>query len=170
MKLAYIYLSDRGSTDILIAQAVDRLRNAGVRLAGTVQTNPEREGRALCDMNLQVLPDGPNLLISQDLGKDACGCRLDLAALESAVVQVAQQLDGAELVVINKFGSHEAAGRGFVGVIADALERDIPVLVGVSSRALEAFNRFSEGLGEELPATLAGIEAWTATLGLGESV
>jgi hypothetical protein len=77
MKLAYVSVAGRGATDELLEEAVARLEAEGVPLAGTVQTNSQREGRAKCDMDLRVLPDGPVLRISQDLGDSARGCRLD---------------------------------------------------------------------------------------------
>ena len=71
---------------------VARLEGAGLRLAGTVQTNSENCDRGKCDMDLRVLPDGPSFRISQDLGAASRGCRLDAGALETAVVAVTGQV------------------------------------------------------------------------------
>ena len=60
------------------------LLEAGLRLAGGVQTSHDRPDRDLCDMDLTLLPDGPALRISQDLGPLAQGCRLDADALAAA--------------------------------------------------------------------------------------
>jgi hypothetical protein len=160
MHLAYVSLAGRGATDALLAAAVARLRDRGVTLAGTVQTNPPCAGRTTCDMDIHVLPDGPTLRISQDLGAHARGCRLDSAALETAVAEAARRLDGAAALIVNKFGKQEAEGRGFVPVIAAALDREIPVLVGVNALNLQPFIDFSGDLARRLPPEPDAIAAW----------
>jgi hypothetical protein len=66
-------------------------------------------------MELTVLPRGPALCISQDLGAGARGCQLDPGALERAVARVDMSLaeDAPELLIVNKFGKREAEGHGF---------------------------------------------------------
>jgi len=160
MQLAYVSVSGRGATDRCLSAAVARLREAGIRIAGTVQVNPPRTGRDKCDMDLHVLPDGPVLRISQDLGIAARGCRLDTGSLEDAVAATLLRLDGAALVVVNKFGKQESEGRGFVPVIADALDRGLPVLVGVNAMNLDGFQSFAGGLARPLPAETEAIVGW----------
>jgi len=112
-------------------------------------------------MDVKVLPDGPVLRISQDLGRDAKGCRLDPAALETAVGLVEGQLQqGVDFVVINKFGKHEAEGRGFRSVIAEAVALDIPVLVGVNSLNQQAFLDFTDGAALNLAPDLQALTDW----------
>ena len=143
MKIAYTIGAGRGDTDLLLLGIAEALASKGYRTCGTVQINTERAGGP-CDMDVKVLPDGPTLQISQDLGKASKGCRLDPNALESAVGLVAAQLeDGADVLIINKFGKHEADGRGFRTVIAEAISRDIPVLVGVNGLNFDAFQTFA---------------------------
>ena len=126
MQIRYVTNTGRGVIDACLAEAVARIEVAGVRLVGTVHTNTPRAGREVCDMNIRVLPDGPVFRISQDLGTGARGCRLASSALEAAVPEVAARLDGAELLVVNKFGRQEAEGRGLVGVLAEAAARGCP--------------------------------------------
>ncbi|MEX5726690.1 hypothetical protein Ga0609869_000043 [Rhodovulum iodosum] len=60
-----------------------------------------------------------------DLPARNVACRLDPAALETAVGLVAAGLSsGADLLIVNKFGKHEAAGRGFRYVVAEAVAMD----------------------------------------------
>lgn len=161
MKLAYIMSPSRGGTDPLLAEVARQLKLRGLRLCGTVQVNTEREGSPHCDMDLMVLPDGPAFRISQSRGKWARGCRLDAGSLETAVEHVARSVDhGTDLMIINKFGKHEAEGRGFRSVIASALEHDMPVLVGLNALNREAFDKFSGGLATELDAELCSIIQW----------
>jgi hypothetical protein len=101
------------------------------------------------------------LRISQDLGPQARGCRLDPAALETAVAMVAATLSsGTALLIVNKFGKHEAEGRGFRNVIAEAVAMDIPVLVGLNALNRPAFESFAEGLAIQLAATTGALMAW----------
>lgn len=165
--LAAVSLPGKGETDRFLADLVADLAAAGLRLAGTVQTNPLQQGRARCDMDLRVLPDGPVLRISEERGELARGCRLDTDALEQAVVEVAGRLDGADLLVLNKFGKHEAEGRGLVTVIAAALERGLPVLVGVNGLNLPALRAFAGDFLVELPPDRRAVRAWALGQGAG---
>lgn len=160
MKLGYVSIQGRGETDRFLAEVAAALQEAGLRLAGTVQTNTERANRRKCDMDLIVLPDGPTIRISEDRGALARGCILDSEALEQTVVQVAQRLDGADLLIVNKFGKREGEGRGLIPVIGEALGRGIPVLVGVNGLNLPDFLAFADGLAEGLPADVAKVADW----------
>lgn len=160
MNLGYVTLAGRGRTDALLAAVVARLEAAGLRLAGTVQSNIQRADRALCDMDLRLLPDGPVVRISQDRGPEARGCRLDAGVLEQSVLWVERTLDGAEMLVVNKFGKQEAEGKGLAPVIAEALGRGLPVLVGVNGLNLPAFLAFAEGLAAELRPEPEAVAAW----------
>lgn len=147
MKIAYVTLQGRGRTDELIASVAERLAAKGLRLAGTVQSNRDRPDRKKCDMDLRVLPDGPTVRISEDRGELARGCILDSGALEQTVFEVERRLDGADILIVNKFGKRESEGKGLAPVIAEALHRDMPVLVGVNGLNLAAFLAFA---GEEI--------------------
>lgn len=162
MKLGYILSQGRGETDPRLAAVAQHLMRCGLRLCGTVQVNTDRGTGRACDMDLLVLPDGPALRISQDRGPLARGCRLDAGSLEAAVAAVAGTLDrGADLMLINKFGRHEAEGRGFRSVIAEALSRGLPVLVGLNPLNREAFDMFAGGMATELPPDPGLIFGWT---------
>lgn len=160
MKLGYVTLPGRGETDELLAKLAARILQAGTRLAGTIQTNRERDCTHHCDMDLHVIPDGPVVRINQDLGPESTGCRLDAGALEAAVVAVAQRLAGAEVLIINKFGKHEAEGRGFRHLMADALARGVPVIVGVNIQNMPAFLEYTDGMAQHLPSEPDQILTW----------
>lgn len=161
MKIAYTMAPGRGDTDLVLERLATDLAARGLRCCGTVQINSARADAGPCDMDVRVLPDGPVLRISQDLGPQARGCRLDPAALETAVGLVAARLSsGADLLIINKFGKHEAEGRGFRNVIAEAVAMDVPVLVGLNALNRPAFEIFTDCLAIELPPEPHALMAW----------
>ncbi|OYX41408.1 MAG: 3-dehydroquinate dehydratase [Rhodobacterales bacterium 32-67-9] len=164
MRLGYITSTERGLTDRVLADAATQLARQGYSLAGVVQTNVARPQRFHCDMDLRLLPDGPEIGITQNLGANARGCRLDPGALEAAVANVSARLatGRADLLLLNKFGKHEAEGRGFRPVIAEALALGLPVILGVNGLNLAAFHAFTGGLAEELPADAGRIAGWCA--------
>ncbi|SNS01708.1 DUF2478 domain-containing protein [Antarctobacter heliothermus] len=142
MQIAYTMAPGQGDTDLLLFQIAETLAARGHATCGTVQINTEC-ANGPCDMDVSVLPDGPVLRISQDLGQASRGCRLDPTVLETAVGLVASRLQaGVDILIVNKFGKHEAEGRGFRTVIADAIDLEIPVLVGVNSLNLAPFLEF----------------------------
>jgi len=165
MNLAYTMAPGRGDTDLILQRLAALLAARGLRCLGTVQINSEQVDAGPCDMDVRVLPEGPVLRISQDLGPQARGCRLDPAALEAAVALVAARLSsGADLLIVNKFGKHEAEGRGFRSVIAEAVARDIPVLVGLNALNRPAFEAFADGMAVALPPVPEALMAWLDTV------
>ncbi len=163
MQLAYVMTTERGATDRLLTALAERLAEKGIRTAGIVQTNTECYDNKLCDMDVRVLPAGETIRISQSLGEGARGCRLNPGALERAVGLVTTGLAAApapQILLVNKFGKHEADGRGMRPVIAEALAMGLPVISGVNRMNVEAFERFAEGLAVEAAPDLEALLAW----------
>mgnify|MGYP000518186126 CR=1 FL=1 len=163
MQLAYVMTRDRGATDRLLSELADRLQAQGTVLAGIVQTNTECHDDALCDMDVRVLPMGETIRISQSLGPKARGCRLDPAALEQAVAQVTNSLQGTplpEVLLVNKFGKHEADGRGMRPVIGEAIALGVPVITGVNALNVDAFQEFADGLAVAVDPSVEALMTW----------
>jgi hypothetical protein len=161
MRIGYTIGRNRGDTDVVLFRLAQDLIARGLRPVGTIQINTENDDTSPCDMDIKVLPDGMTLRISQSLGPAAKGCRLDPGALEMAVGLVQAELSGgADILIVNKFGKHEAAGRGFRPIVAEALARGIPVLTGVNRLNMGAFLKFTDGIGTELPLHASSLERW----------
>lgn len=161
MTLADTFAPGAGATDLLLAALARRLAARGLRLAGTVQVNVDRGPDLPCHMDLTVLPEGRMFRISQALGRDSQGCRLDPGALESAAGLALAQLDAkTDAVLVNKFGKQEAEGRGLRDLIARALELDVPVIVGVADGARTAWQEFTGGLSQTLPPDVDALADW----------
>lgn len=146
MRIGYVSAEGRGETDRLISEAAATLEAEGFRLNGIVKVLQDQpEGSHHCDMDVRVLSDGRSIRITQSLGKESQGCRLNPEAIAEAVAAVDQTGgEKADAFLLNKFGPEEAEGRGFRHAIADALEKGIPVLVGLGTgeatrKGFEAF-------------------------------
>jgi len=163
MRIACLTTPAPGETDRLLHDFALRAAARGMRLCGTVQVNSDCGPGRPCDMDVRVLPDGPVIRISQSLGAGARGCRLDPAALESAVAAAEARLaDGADLVLVNKFGKHEAEGRGFRALIAEALSAAVPVILGVNRLNAACLAEFLGAEPERLDPVPEALDAWLA--------
>ena len=135
----------------LMRQIAAQLSADGVTVRGAIQTNTPTGADCHCDMVLEVLgDDGPDVTISQDLGRESTGCRLDAGALEGAAQRVLDTLPAAQMVLLNKFGKQEILGRGMVAVIAAAMERGLPVLISVAPQQRAEFLAFAGDLAVQL--------------------
>ncbi|MDO5657543.1 MAG: DUF2478 domain-containing protein [Paracoccus sp. (in: a-proteobacteria)] len=157
--LAYI---DTGREQVglfFLRDLADKLAQAGLCVRGAVRVEGGA-ARARQDMRLRVLgcATGGDIVISQDLGEHASGCRLDPGALESAAARTVAAIDGADLVIVNKFGKQEAFGRGMRSVIATAIERGLPVLTLVDAPQRDDFLGFAGDFAQIV--TAAEAESW----------
>lgn len=149
--LGYLIVEGRGAADKLMFSVAETLRNEGWALAGAVQINEETLPTEKCNMDLHVLAMDRVVRISQNLGALSKGCRLDPAALTTAVGLAETALaKHPQLCIVNKFGKAEIDGNGFRPLIATALGEGIPVLTTVSKGHLPAFLAFVDGMGEEI--------------------
>lgn len=147
--LAIVY-SDGLVADQLISELGYKMRDAGIAVAGIVQHNQFVRDRTKCDMEVEELASGIVLKISEDRGKEARGCRLDRGALSEAGARLSASIEsGPQLVILNKFGKTEAEGQGLRDTLAQAVQLEIPVIVGVPFRNIEQWRIFAEGLAEE---------------------
>lgn len=160
MNLAYTMMPGKGDMDLLLSELSSALRARGITCAGVVQSNIECGPDRPCDMDLTVLHSGEVLRISQTLGTGARGCRLDPEALEQAVELTARALPSADLLLVNKFGKHEALGRGFRPLIGEAIAEGVPVLCGVNGMNLPAFRDFTGGMAVGLAPEMGALLAW----------
>ena len=161
MKIAYTMTQGRGELDLLLADFAETLKARGVRTCGIVQINTENGTEHRCDMDVKILPDGPKLRISQYLGKQAKGCRLNPEALETAAAKVSQTMESDfDIFILNKFGKQEADGRGFRHMIGEALEKGAAVLVGTNPMNEQKLVEFSGGIATSVAPTPEALLAW----------
>lgn len=159
--LGYFTISERGKSDLLIADLVGVLQARGMKVAGTIQVNSETSPNRRSMMQLDVLGSDQRITITQDLGPHATGCKLDPAALEDAAIAVDRQLTAeTDVLVLAKFGKQERDGQGFRDVIVRALDMEKPVLLSVNPTLESAFLDFAGEFAKRLDADATLIADW----------
>ncbi|WP_447412402.1 DUF2478 domain-containing protein, partial [Clostridium perfringens] len=68
--------------------------------------------------------------------------------------------DGADIVIINRFGRHERERKGLSFLIDHALAADIPVVIAVPGHRFADWIRFADGMSVKLPCTQGALDAW----------
>lgn len=150
--IAIIY-TDGALAGRILDRVANALEDSGHSCAGLVQRDEPREGRSRCDMILVDLSTRKRLQISEDRGAGARGCHLQPDVLLSAMANVRAALsEETSIVVLNKFGKSEGEGGGFRPLIADALERTIPVLIAVPWRNIDGWHEFAGEFAHEVDA------------------
>lgn len=152
--------------DEFLAAIATTLRGDNYRLAGAIQQNRHQHDARSPDvccaaMTLIDLATGKRFEISQNLGPESQGCRLDAGGLVEVGAILDMAVDHAhDLLILNKFGRAEAEGSGLRSVIARALDEGVPVLTAVSPIYSEAWREFHGGLATELAPDSELILAW----------
>jgi hypothetical protein len=161
---ALVYDEDQEPDAVLQGFAAD-LRARGVRAVGLVQLGHRLDEQPKLDAVL--VHSGERLRLLQDLGPLATGCRLDVGQLLRAGSQVADAIgQGADLLIINRFGKQESEGKGLSFLIDQALSADIPVVIAVPRHRFDDWINFAGGMSVKLTCDRAALEAWWAGVSL----
>jgi Protein of unknown function (DUF2478) len=139
---AIVYGADDDPDRVIASFAAD-LRRSGCRPVGVVQ-----RGRSCRSeeprLGVTLLPDGEVVGLALD-EQPHSGCRLDPDRLAGLSMRLAAAIDdGADLVIINRFGRSEAEGKGLIDLIPLALDADIPVLIAVPEQRFADWIRLSK--------------------------
>jgi Protein of unknown function (DUF2478) len=155
---ALVYEPGQDPDGILRDFAAD-LNARGHRAVGLVQL-----GRHCIDVpnvSAMLIHSGEELPLLQNLGTCATGCRLDVGQLMDAGSRVARALeDGADIVIINRFGRQEREGKGLSYLIERALSADIPVAIAVPVHRFADWITFAGGMSVKLRCERDALDAW----------
>jgi Protein of unknown function (DUF2478) len=155
---ALVYDKDQ-DPDRVLRDFATHLGRLGYRAVGLVQT-----GHQCVDapkLSATLVHTGEELPLFQDLGNCASGCRLDLGQLLNAGAQVASAIDqGADLVIVNRFGRQEREGKGLSYLIERALSADIPVVIAVPNHRFSDWIKFADGMSVKLHCDPVSLNAW----------
>jgi uncharacterized protein DUF2478 len=154
---ALVYEQSEDPDRILREFAAD-LNGRGFRAVGLVQL-----GHHCLDASLSAMlvHTGEELNLFQDLGSCAAGCRLDVGQLLDAGQQIARAIDdGADVLIINRFGRQEREGKGLSYLVEHALSSDIPVVIAVPSHRFADWIKFADGMSVKLHCNRFALDAW----------
>jgi hypothetical protein len=155
---ALVYDRDQDPDQILREFASD-LKASGYRAVGLVQL-----GHHCTDtpkLSAMLVHTGEELPLFQNLGACSTDCRLDVGQLLDAGAQVASAIDqGADLVIVNRFGRQEREGKGLSYLVEHALSADIPVVIAVPSHRFADWIRFADGMSVKLRCNRGALDAW----------
>lgn len=162
--LAAIRATGKTPVDATLAEAAAVLRSWGVNVRGIVQEEVAGVDGAKSTTQLRDVADGSLMQISQDLGPNARGCRLDPGALAEATRRLETIVEGgADLLILNRFGRSESEGTGLRPIIENAILSGIPVLIAVRDEYIPAWDMFHEGMAAWLPAETNAVLDWYRT-------
>jgi nucleoside-triphosphatase THEP1 len=165
--LASVVYAAHEEPDRLLLGFVEHLRRTRFRVVGLLQ----RDGVAKAgntDVRAVMLPGKEAVSIAHDRGPS--GCRLAAGRIAGMADVIAAEIErGADLVVLNRFGKLEAAGQGFIDLITQAVNADIPVLIAVPEHRFATWIKYSGGMNVRLPCRRAALDRWWRSVGRGQS-
>jgi nucleoside-triphosphatase THEP1 len=131
--------------DVLLRDVLALASRSGLHVAGLLQVETSRAQASRCDMELLDAATGRRWNISENRGPHARGCRLDQCVLADALGDLAAQIERQRpaLLILNKFGKVEAAGRGLRDILVRAIQLEVPVLIGVPKRNIDSWHVFA---------------------------
>lgn len=163
-RLAAIRIADDTATDELLATVVRTLQQEGRTVAGFIQRQGCHDLSGHAEMLLEEIPSGRRFCISQPLGKDSRGCRLDPRAIADIAGPLLKAIESRpDLLVLNRFGKGESEGQGFRAVLEKAFLLGIPVLTSVKQTYVGAWETFAGSCSTSLPPALKDILDWSRT-------
>jgi hypothetical protein len=155
---ALVYEPDQDPDEILRGFAAD-LNGRGYRAVGLVQLGHHCVDTP--ELSAMLVHTGERLQLFQDLGTCSAGCRLDVGQLLDAGQQIASAIDqGADLVIVNRFGRQEREGKGLSYLVERALSADIPVVIAVPSHRFADWIKFADGMSVKLRCDRDSLDAW----------
>jgi hypothetical protein len=146
------------SPDVVLCDFARRLTAAGRKVCGLVQL---REGVLAGAPRKVVVLDGWQVVDVAPKNDGEARCSLDGDWLDRMGQQVRASLArGVDLVIVNRFGPLELAGRGFRDAIIAASATETPLVVAVPEFEFEHWTRFSNGMTVRLDCTLQALQDW----------
>jgi hypothetical protein len=164
--LAAIVYKDGPPPDDLLRTFATDLVARGFKPVGLIQNG--RNCHSAPAFSVTALHSGENLQLIQERGKEARGCKLDVARLLDAGMRVAAAMDhGADILIINRFGKQEQDGKGLLFLIEKAMTLGIPVLIAVARARFDGWISFSSGMSVMLRPDRSSLERWWTSVAQG---
>jgi len=158
-RLAAVVYDAGFKIDDFLSRIAGRLRADRTNVAGVLQENARDDTGVCSAMTLVDLGSQRRFRISQDLGTQAEGCRLDAQGLAEIGALLDRPLGrDVELLMLNRFGTAE--GGGLRSALVCAMEAGVPVLTAVRPPYIEAWSKFHGRLAVDLATDPDAVLAW----------
>jgi nucleoside-triphosphatase THEP1 len=160
----------KDNPDRLLLEFTEDLHRSGVRTAGLVQLDNGTDQSDDHAVRTVVLSTREVIPVAHQRNLAATGCGLDCGKLASIAKMIKAAIqEGADLVVINRFGKLEAVGKGLIELIQQAADADIPLLIAVPEHRFAGWIRYSAGMSVRLPCRRAALDRWWGSVAMGPS-
>ena len=163
----------RGSApDSLLADFMFHLLGQGFDVLGVIQARGTSEAGTSPEPVLQTIPD--DLFAQGRMPTDTAIGQARQRACGTALPGIGASLTEGlkrrpDLLVLNRYGSQEMAGAGLLGALAEAIDRDIPVLIAVPEALFPRWLTLAHGLAVRVAPDRASLLAWWRSLGKAET-
>lgn len=142
--------------DRLLERFLTRVLGEGYDGVGVLQ---RRLGDGRVDFFLVPHED---TIMGRDRAPAAANCAEGVRTIGARLSEVLRRR--RDLLVVNRFGTLEAAGAGLTGVIAEAIAAEVPVLVAVPEGLFPRWLSVAEGLAVKLRPMDESLDAWWRSL------
>ena len=160
---AIVYGAD-DDPDRLFIDFADDLSSSGLRVVGLVQVGRSCKAEDPV-LSVVVMPEGKVAPLVKARRTCVADCQIDTGCLAGVARRLSDSLaDGADLVIINRFGRAEAEGKGLTDLITCSVDADIPVLIAVPEHRFSAWIRFSNGMNVRLACRRDALDRWWRSL------
>ncbi len=154
---ALVYEQGQEPDEILRTFAAD-LNSSGYRAVGLVQLGHHRLDAGL---SVTLIHNGEELQLLRDLSACPAGSRLDAGRLQDAGRRIAGAIEqGADMVIVNRFGRQELEGKGLCSLIEQAASADIPVVIAVPAHRFGDWIKFADGMSVKLGCNRNALDKW----------
>jgi uncharacterized protein DUF2478 len=158
-EIAAVVYASGDRPDLVLHDFARRLVEGGKRVCGLIQFRERASGQP--HRHVLILDGWQMAEVGPAADTEDSRCSLDGHWLDRMGRHAEASIRrGVDLVIVNRFGPLELAGRGFGGAIAAASETETPLVVAVPLFEFEDWTRFSNGMTIRLDCTLAALEDW----------
>lgn len=153
-----VYRRDQ-DPDSVLSEFAASLFQQGARVAGLIQFGHYNFNTP--QLYATLVHTGEKLKLFRDLAVLTRGGRLNIETLMYAGRQIATAVeDGADLLILNRFGRLERHGEGLSYIVRQALNAGVPTVVAVFERHFSDWLKFAGIQCIRLPCDGGSLERW----------
>jgi hypothetical protein len=145
--------------DALLAEFIGDLRVQGADAVGLLQRRNPRRPDIAGPVEFFLIPEvDAHRACWEPQSSPARSCGTQLQDLSARLEHSLER--GPDLIVLNRFGWQEACGSGLLGLLAGAIEQDVPALIAVPEGLFDRWLTVAQGLAVRLRCDRASLDRW----------